>query len=138
MKHLLGGVAIAALVATGVPAWAQSSTTQSKHAAQTETQAGTSATGSGTSAPSATYNDQSGATTSSESTGKTGKHTGAARSLKTQRGGASREDNMAEELNREELQRVTQGGGETTGSGQTQAPAGQSGATGPGPAGSSH
>ena len=138
MKHLLGGVAIAALITVGAPVWAQNSNVgQSKQAPQAETQSGTSSTGTSTSAPAATDNAQSGATTPSDSTGKAGKHAGTSRSLKAQRGGTSPEDNMAEELNRQELQRVTRGSSETTGSGQTQAPAGQSGATAPSSTGGS-
>ncbi|HEX7966588.1 MAG TPA: hypothetical protein VF502_00100 [Stellaceae bacterium] len=137
MKHLLGGVAIAALITAGAPAWAQNSNvSQSKQAPQAETQSGTSSTGTSTSMPAATDNAPSGATTPSDSTGKAGKHAGTARSLKAQRG-TSPEDNMAEELNRQELQRVTQGSGQTTGSGQTQAPANQGGAAGAGSTGGS-
>jgi hypothetical protein len=107
MRHLLGGVAIAALIAAGLPAMAQTSSTDRP-----------------TSAPSATNTPQSGATMPSD-TGdqpKAKKHTGKNRGAQamTQRRGGSPQDNIAEELNRQELQRVEQGGGAQPRSGTTQ------------------
>jgi hypothetical protein len=121
MKHLLSGVALAALLTAGLPALAQTSSSDKQ---PPSAQSGTSTTGAKTSVPAGTDSAQSGATTPSDSTGKSGKpprKSGAA-AKHTQ----SASDNMAEELNRQELQRV-QSGGQTTGSGQSQAPgAGQS------------
>ncbi len=121
MKHLLGSVAIAVLIAAGAPAWAQNSNAgPSKQAAQAQTQSGMSSTGSG-------------ATTPSDATGNAGQYGGTATAgmgAKSQHRGMSRKDNMAEELNREELQRARQNSGETTGSGQTQMQAPAGGQTG--------
>ena len=105
MRYLLGGVAIAALIAAGMPAMAQTSSTQRP-----------------SSAPSATNQNtpQSGATMPSD-TGeqpKAGKHAGKHHGMQStaQRRGGSSQDNIAEELNRQELQRIEQG----TASGSTQ------------------
>ncbi len=111
MKHLLGSVAIAVLIVAGAPAWAQSSNaSQSKQAPQAQTQSGMSSTGSG-------------ATTPSDATGNAGQYGGTAAAgtgSKSQHRGMSRKDNMAEELNREELRRAMQNSRATTGSGETQ------------------
>lgn len=108
MKHLLSGVAIAALIATSLPAWAQAnSPDQTRQAPSSGAARSSPGPSTGMSAPSA------------------GKATGRAekRAAAKKRGGRSPEDNMAEELNRQELERVTQGGGQTTtGSGATEMP----------------
>ncbi len=121
MKHLLSGVALAALLTAGLPALAQTSGSDKQPPAA---QSGTSTTGAKTSVPAGTDSAQSGATTPSDSTGKSGKQ--ARKSGAAAKHSQSASDNMAEELNRQELRRV-QSGAQTTGSGQSQAPgAGQS------------
>ena len=94
MKHLLSAIAVAALMAS-VPAWAQTSASdQSKQPmpqASSSGNADSSAMGSGTSM-------------------------GKAHHKAAKRGGGAPEDNMAEELNRQELDRVMQNGGEGAGS----------------------
>lgn len=100
MKHLLSGVALAALLTTALPAMAQTSS-------------------SGTSA-----NPQSGATTPSDSMGKSSGSGG--KSAAKHRSTPS--DNMAEELNRQELQRVQSGG--QAASGNSQAPSAAAPASG--------
>ncbi|HEX9489597.1 MAG TPA: hypothetical protein VF930_04875 [Stellaceae bacterium] len=116
MKHLLSGVALAALLTVGLPALAQTSSSDKPPPAAPSD---TSTTGAKTSMPAGNDSTQSGATSPSDSTDKSGKHA-------RKRGAAAKHersasDNMAEELNRQELQRV-QSGGQTTGSGQSQAP----------------
>ena len=111
MKDLLSGVAIAALVATSLPAWAQTNspdqTRQAPSSGATRSSPSASGPSTGMSAPSA-----------GKATGRAEKHAAAKK-----RGGRSPEDNMAGELNRQELERVTQGGGQTTtGSGATEIP----------------
>jgi hypothetical protein len=126
MKHLLSGVALAALLTAGLPVLAQTTSTDKPSPAAPST------TGAKSSMPTGTDSAQSGATSPSDSTGKSGKH--ARRSGAAAKHGQSPSDNMAEELNRQELQRMQSGGQTTTGSGQSQAPgAGQtqgSGASG--------
>ena len=108
MRHLLGGVAIAALLAAGLSAHAQTSGTDRQKPA-----------------PSASSGAQSGATTPSDTTGqtgkaKTGKHAGKSKHAMTRRGGTSPEDNMAEELNRRELENVMRSAGQAPSSGTSQ------------------
>src|SRR5713101_5402494 len=69
MKHLLSGVALAALLTAGLPALAQTSGSDKQPPAA---QSGTSATGAGTSMPAGTDNAQSGATTGATSNAPTG------------------------------------------------------------------
>jgi hypothetical protein len=91
MRHLLGGVAIAALLAAGLPAAAQNAGTDQQQAP---------------------------ATTHHKATGKhMTKHPSQQAKAKKGAKGSSK-DNMAEELNRQELERVSQGAG-STGSGTT-------------------
>src|SRR5713101_3229743 len=162
MKHLLSGVALAALLTAGLPALAQTSgsdkqppaaqsgtsttgagtsmpagtdnaqsgattgatsnapTAPAKKApAAADAQSGTAATGAKTSVPAGTDSAQSGATMPSDSSATSGKH--ARKSGAAAKHEPSASDNMADELNRQELQRV-QSGGQTTGSGQSQPP----------------
>ncbi len=164
MKHLLSGVALAALLTAGLPALAQTSgsdkqppaaqsgtsatgaspsmpadtdsaqsgaTTgatsnaptgpakKAKAPAAADAQSGSSATGAKTSVPAGTDSAQSGATMPSDSSATSGKH--APKSGGAAKHSQSASDNMADELNRQELQRV-QSGGQTTGSGQSQPP----------------
>lgn len=96
MRHLLGGVALAALLAAGLPAAAQTN---------------------GATQP----NAQTGASTDDTGTMAKGKH---AKHQATARQRASSDDNIAEQLNRQELQRITQNaapasGSTTTGTGMT-------------------
>jgi hypothetical protein len=164
MKHLLSGVALAALLSAGIPALAQTSSSdkqpaaaqsgtsttgaspsmpadtdsaqsgattgatsnaptgpakKSKAPAAADAQSGTPATGASSSMPAGTDSAKSGATMPSDSSGissKQGRKSGAAPQHEP-----SASDNSAAELNRQELQRV-QRGGQTTGSGQSQAP----------------
>ncbi len=162
MKHPLSSVALAALLTAGLPALAQTSSSDKQPPAA---QSGTSATGAGTSMPAGTDNAQSGATTGATSnaptapakkapaaadaqsgTAATGAKTSVPAGTDSAQSGAtmpsdstgvsgkqarksggaakhepSASDNMADELNRQELQRV-QSGSQTTGSGQSQAP----------------
>jgi hypothetical protein len=69
MKQLLSGVALAALLIAGLPALAQTSTSDKQPPAA---QSGTSATGASTSAPAGTDSARSGATTGATSTAPTG------------------------------------------------------------------
>ncbi len=138
MKRLLTGVAVAALMAAGLPALAQSDNTDQmkKPAQSTSRNAGNAAQQS---APSDTA-AQSGASTpsdnSSSSSPSTSKnHARAKHQTAHARGGRTAEDNMAEELNRQELQRLTQGGGQSQNGGQApsnanQMPSGSSGTSG--------
>jgi len=165
MKHLLSGVALVALLTTGLPALAQTSSSdnqppaaqsgtsatgakssmpadtdssaqsgattgatsnaptapakKSKAPAAADAQSGTSATGANTSVPAGTDSAQSGATMPSDSASTSDKH--ARKSGAAAQQGPSASDHMADELNRQELQRV-QSGGQTTGSGQSRAP----------------
>jgi hypothetical protein len=98
MKHLLGGVALAALLTAGLPAMAQTDSSSGKQPPAASPSAGT--------AP------QSGTTTAGnmERVGSGAKHK------------ASPTDNMAEQLNKKELQRVENGGGQPM-SGTSQPPA---------------
>jgi hypothetical protein len=153
MKHLLSGVALAALLAAGLPAIAQTSSGDGAKQPAAP-QSGTAATGSSTSMPAGTDNRQSGATTAPSAdaatgsakksktpaaadaqSGTTATGSGATTSSDSidkssksaRKGGAAKHessasDNMAEQLNREELRRV-QNGSQTSGSGQSQAPA---------------
>lgn len=92
MRHLLGGVAIAALLAAGLPAAAQNTGT-----------------------------DQQTAPSEQHHPAMSGKHATkrAHHAQSASKKGAS-QDNMAEELNRQELQRIAQGGGgQAPGSGTT-------------------
>jgi hypothetical protein len=95
MKHLLSAIAVAALIGS-VPAWAQTSASdpskQPMPQASSSGKADSSAMGSGTSM-------------------------GKARHKAAKRGGGAPEDNMAEELNRQELDRVAHNGGEAAGGG---------------------
>ena len=178
MKHLLSGIALAALLTAGLPVMAQTSNDKGKPAAA---QSGTAATGASTSMPADTDARQSGSTTSpsaDRSTGpakkskapaaadaqsgttatgaksSTAAETNSARSgtsmspqsgtttssdsmdksAKSAKGGkheSSASDHMAEQLNKQELQRVESGGGQpTTGSSQPPAATGTSSAGG--------
>jgi hypothetical protein len=91
----------------------------SKAPAAADAQSGTSATGAKASMPAGTDNAQSGATTPPDSMGASSKQ--ARKRSAAGQHETSASDNMADELNRQELQRV-QSGGQTTGSGQSQAP----------------
>jgi hypothetical protein len=171
MKQLLSGVALAALLTAGVPALAQTSTSdkqppaaqsgtsatgastsmpagtdsaqsatttgatpaapagpakKSKAPGAADAQSGTSATGAKTSVPAGTDSAQSGATMPSDSTGMSSKRGRSGAAAKHE---SSASDNMASELNRQELQRVQRG--QTTGSGQSQAPGGSGSSTSP-------
>src|SRR5229473_7500415 len=68
MKHPLSSVALAALLTAGLPALAQTSSSDKQPPAA---QSGTSATGAGTSMPAGTDNAQSGATTGATSNAPT-------------------------------------------------------------------
>jgi hypothetical protein len=130
MRHLLlGGVAIAALVAAGLSAAAQTSTTDRTSGAQT------GATATGQAGTSSGASSRSGATTPSDTSAQTGtstsksKHSAKAKRTKGEqamaqhRGGRSPEDTMAEELNRQELQKLQQSAGQLPSSGtSTQGP----------------
>src|SRR5579883_1714586 len=118
MKRLLTGVAVAALMAAGLPALAQSDNSdQMKKPAQSTSRSGASAQNTKQATPSDAA-AQSGASTPSSSAKKHArKHQSA-----NARGGRSPEDNMAEELNRQELQRLSGGN-----QGSNQMPSGQSG-----------
>ena len=169
MKHLLSGVALAALLTAGLPAVAQTSDSNKPAAAQS----GTAATGASTSMPANTDARQSGSTTSPSAdtstgpakkskapaaadaqsgTAATGAKSSTAAETNSARSGASTSpesgtttpsesmdkssksaksggkheasasDHMAEQLNKEELQRVENGGGQPT-SGTSQPPA---------------
>ena len=179
MKHLLSGVALAALLSAGLPATAQTGSDTGKPASA---QSGTAATGASTSMPANTDARQSGATTSPSgdmSTGPakkskapaaadaqsgttaTGAKSSAAadtnrarsgastspqsgattssesndsmdKSSKSAKSGAKHEtsasDHMAEQLNKQELQRV-QNGGQASGSSQSPTAAPSTGST---------
>ena len=98
MKHLLSGVALAALLTAGLPVMAQTSSDSTKQ--PPAAQSGTAAR-------------QSGSTTSSDAMDKSSK------SAKS--GGkheASASDHMADQLNKQELQRVQNGDQPTSGTSQ--------------------
>lgn len=138
MRHLFGGVAIAALLAAGLPAAAQTNSTDQQNApSAAPSQSAPMSQGdmqhmkgmwkSGTSS------DTSASESAKPGVKKTAKTPGHHRAAKAKthearqamvhkRGGRAPEDNMAEELNRQELQKVGQGG-QTPGSG-TSAPGG--------------
>jgi Flp pilus assembly protein TadB len=91
MRHLLGGVAIAALLAAGLPAAAQNAGTDQQQA------------------PATTHHSMHKA-----------KHSSQHAQAKAKKGArASSNDNMAEELNRQELERVSQGTSQMPASGTT-------------------
>jgi hypothetical protein len=115
MKHLLSAIAVAALVGA-VPAWAQ--TSSSDHSKQPMPQASSSGTA-----------DSSAMGTSSD-TAKSGTSIGKAHHRAAARGGRSHEDNMAEELNRQELDRVNRNDAATS-SGSTTQPSGMGGTSAP-------
>lgn len=94
MRHLLGGVAIAALLAAGLPAAGQNAGTDQQQAP---------------------------GTMQHKSTAKhKAKQPGQHAQTKAKKGAkASSQDNMAEELNRQELERVSQGAGQMPASGTT-------------------
>jgi hypothetical protein len=121
MKHLLSGVALAALLTAGLPAIAQTGSGTAKPAAA---QSGTTATGAKSSTAADTDSARSGASTSPESTGTSSNSAGTGAKHR-----ASPSDNMAEQLNREELQRV-ENGGQASGSSQSPAPTGTTSAGG--------
>lgn len=110
MRHLLGGVALAALLAAGLPAAAQTNGTQPQTPPAASNQSGTS---------------QSAAATDEPATKAKNKHAGKNKSMAAahKRGGMAAEDNMAEELNRQELAKVEQGSSPGQGSGSTATPA---------------
>jgi len=127
MKRLLTGVAVAALMAAGLPALAQSDNSdQMKKPAQSTSRSGASAQNTKQATPSDAA-AQSGASTPSSSdnasmpSSSAKKHARKHQSANA-RGGRSPEDNMAEELNRQELQRLSGGN-----QGSNQMPSGQSG-----------
>jgi hypothetical protein len=172
MKHLLSGVALAALLTAGLPVMAQTSSDSTKQ--PPAAQSGTPATGASTSMPAGTDARQSGSTTAPSAdmskgpaknskppaaadaqsgTAATGAKSSTAADTDSARSGASTSpqsgastagsmdkssasagsgskhesspsDNMAEQLNKQELQRVQNGGQPTSGS--TQPPAGSS------------
>jgi len=140
MKRLLTGVAVAALMAAGLPALAQSDNTdQMKKPAQSTSRSGTSAQNTKQAAPSDTAAQSGASTPSSSDTSSMPSSSSSSSSMKRShkhqsanaRGGRSPQDNMAEELNRQELQRLSRGGTGTQGgqtpSGSNQMPSGQSG-----------
>jgi hypothetical protein len=150
MRYLLGGVAIAALIAAGLPASAQTSSTDRPTSAPRATNQNTPMT-PGNEGQNASPTDQrhpstsnqltntpqSGATMPSDtgSQTKAGKHAGKNRgsqAMAERRSANSAQDNMAEELNRQELQRVEQGGAQP-GSGTTQGTMPQGGTQGTAP-----
>jgi hypothetical protein len=106
MKHLLSAIAVAALMSS-VPAWAQIS------ASDPSQQPMPQASSSGK------------ADSSAMDTGTSMRKTHHKAAM---RGGRAPQDNMAEELNQQELDRVTHNGGEASGSGMQ--PNGVSGTSG--------
>jgi hypothetical protein len=177
MKHLLSGVALAALLTAGLPVMAQTSSDSTKQPAAA--QSGTAATGASTSMPAGTDAGQSGSTTapsagmstgpakskapaaadaqsgtsatggkSSTAAGTDSARSGAStspqsgattssdamdKSSKSAKSGgkheASASDNMAEQLNKEELQRVQNGDQPTSGTSQPPAATPSAGST---------
>jgi hypothetical protein len=132
MRHLFGGVAIAALLAAGLPAAAQTSSTDQQNApAAAPSQSAPMPKGdmqhmkgmsnSGTSEAAKPGVKKSAKMPGHHRAAKAKTHE-ARQALAHKRGGRAPEDNMAEELNRQELQRVSQGA-QTPGSG-TSAPGG--------------
>ena len=109
MKHLLSGVALAALLTAGLPALAQTGTDSSQQPAA---------------AQSGTTNPQSGVTSSSESMDKSSKSAKSGRKHQ-----ASPSDHMAGQLNKQELQRVENGGQPMSGTSQPPAAAPSAGST---------
>lgn len=159
MRHLLGGIAVAALLAAGLPAAAQMSNTahqppllssppaprasqaapapsaQAQPGTSTEAQNGTStaqqpAPSSAEPTPSATNGGMEGQSTppTQHKPGKTAKRPAHHPAQKMAQNHHA-EDNMAEQLNQQELQRVQQGA--TSSSGST-APAGSTMSPAPG------
>jgi hypothetical protein len=109
MRYLLGGAAIAALLAAGLPAAAQNNETSPANP------------------PSAATDQNQNSATPNEPGTKHRKHSGkhAAQHRSKNMAGrhhASPGDNIAEQLNREELQRVQQNGGKMPGSGSSMTP----------------
>jgi hypothetical protein len=95
MRHLLGGVALAALLAAGLPAAAQNSS-------KTQPTTPPAASDQGGMSQSPAASDETGASTKAK-----GKHAGRHHTMASNRGAS--EDNIAEELNRQELQKLQQG-----------------------------
>jgi len=99
---------------------------KSKAPAAADAQSGTTATGAKSSTAAGTDNAKSGASTRQSGASTTSESMGTSSGSSSKRAAkheSSTSDNMAEELNRQELQRVQSGGEATTGSGQSQAPA---------------
>jgi hypothetical protein len=92
MRHLLGGVAIAALLAAGLPAAAQNADTDQQQA------------------PTTTHHKNAGKHMTKHSSQQ-------AKAKKGAKGSSG--DNMAEELNRQELERLSQGTSNMPASGGT-------------------
>lgn len=110
MRHLLGGVALAALLAAGLPA-----------AAQTNDAAPPAASGQN-SGMSGNQGATSGATTP-ESGAKHKKHAAKHKAMKNAAARhTSPADNMAEQLNREELEKVQQNSSRMPASGSSTTP----------------
>src|SRR6185437_9272008 len=110
MKYVLSGVALAALIAAGLPALAQNSTprTTTPMPPPATSAAPAGAAQQNNAMPSAGQGmDNQSSGMSSQSSGMSS-GTGNARSAHH---GRSPQDNMAEQLNREELQRVNNGNG---------------------------
>lgn len=113
MKQLLSGIAVAALVAAGTPALAQ---TMDNASPQTTTPPGASDDSSQqTTMPQGT-GAESGATTPSTGQEHAKKHA-AHRNHKSSSQARAGGNNIAEQLNREELQRVTSNSGSSTNTG---------------------
>lgn len=121
MKHLLSGVAIAAFMATGLPAFAQSGHLDNpKQPAANSPQNDTSTSSDRSSMSSSEKSSMSsGMPMNHDKMHKNSMHQARDQKAAHRRGGQSPEDNMAEELNRQELQQVTQRDGKTPNGGQS-------------------
>jgi len=136
MRHLLSGVALAALLAAGLPAAAQTNGTPQPKTPPASSDQNTSVTPNkpraGGQAGMSSSEGQSGTSQPADATGgpatkAKSKHAHAGKDKKMasahRRGGSAPGDNMAEELNRQELAKVQQGSSPPPSAGSSAMPA---------------
>jgi hypothetical protein len=155
MRHVLGGVALAALLAAGLPAAAQTNGTQPKTPpaasnqdtpvtpnnegvssspadTRSTTKPGPSGASGMSSSPDQSGSSQLSAAPDEPAAKAKGKHAGKNKSMATaHKRGAAAGDNMAEELNRQELAKLEQGSSPGQGSGSSATPAQPAGGMAP-------
>lgn len=121
MRHLLAGVALAALLAAGLPAAAQTRGAAQPNTPPAASQTPPASPGDADTMPSA---GQSGASRAAEPATKAkGKHAAKSPGEAHRRISSSPDDNIAEDLNRQELARLQQDSTRTPGQSIGEAPA---------------